>query len=103
MYVWIDRIHLPASSNPIESMFTTVRLRQRLTKGRGSRVAGIAMALKLIEHGQARWRVVNHTWSCWSAQVPTKTSSLSAPTIGGADGAVSTVERCPSDTDANSI
>jgi len=39
--------------------FATVRLRQRVTKGPGSRAAGIAMAFKLIESAQARWRAVN--------------------------------------------
>jgi hypothetical protein len=46
-------------TNPIESTFATVRLRQRVTKGPGSRAAGIAMAFKLIESAQARWRTVN--------------------------------------------
>jgi transposase-like protein len=50
-------IHLRAT-NPIESTFATVRLRQRITKGPGSRAAGIAMAFKLIESAQARWRAV---------------------------------------------
>ena len=36
-----------------------MRLRQRVTKGPGSRAAGIAMAFKLIESAQARWRAVN--------------------------------------------
>ena len=35
------------TTNPIESTFSTVRLRQRVTKGPGSRKAGIAMAFKL--------------------------------------------------------
>ncbi len=43
----------------IESTFATVRLRQRVTKGPGSRAAGVAMAFKLIESAQARWRAVN--------------------------------------------
>ena len=43
----------------IESTFATVRLRQRITKGPGSRTAGVAMAFKLIESAQARWRAVN--------------------------------------------
>ena len=51
-------IHL-RTSNPIESTFATVRLRQRVTKGPGSRAAGVAMAFKLIESAQARWRAVN--------------------------------------------
>ena len=51
-------IHL-RTTNPIESTFATVRLRQRVTKGPGSRTAGIAMAFKLIESAQRRWRAVN--------------------------------------------
>ena len=46
-------VHL-RTTNPIESTFATVRLRQRVTKGPGSRAAGIAMAFKLIESAQTR-------------------------------------------------
>ncbi len=49
-------VHL-RTTNPIESTFAT--LRQRVTKGPGSRAAGLAMAFKLIESAQARWRCVN--------------------------------------------
>ena len=51
-------IHL-RTTNPIESTFATVRLRQRVTKGPGSRAAGVAMAFKLIESAQTHWRAVN--------------------------------------------
>jgi transposase-like protein len=51
-------IHL-RTTNPIESTFATVRLRTKVTKGSGSRAAGIAMAYKLIEAAQTRWRAVN--------------------------------------------
>ncbi len=51
-------IHL-RTTNPIESTFATVRLRQRVTKGPGSRAAGVAMAFKLLESAQTRWRAVN--------------------------------------------
>ena len=51
-------VHL-RTTNPIESTFATVRLRQRVTKGPGSRAAGIAMAFKLLEAAQHRWRAVN--------------------------------------------
>jgi transposase-like protein len=51
-------VHL-RTTNPIESTFATVRLRQRVTKGPGSRAAGVAMAFKLIESAQQRWRAVN--------------------------------------------
>ncbi|MCF8608914.1 IS256 family transposase [Gordonia sp. HY285] len=46
------------TTNPIESRFATVRLRTRVTKGPGSRAAGIAMAYKLIENTETRWRAV---------------------------------------------
>jgi putative transposase len=51
-------IHLK-TTNPIESTFATVRLRTKVTKGPGSRAAGLAMAYKLIEQAQTRWRAVN--------------------------------------------
>ena len=44
------------TSNVIESQFATVRLRQRVTKGAGSRTKGLLMAYKLLEMAQARWR-----------------------------------------------
>jgi putative transposase len=51
-------VHLK-TSNPIESTFSTVRLRTRVTKGPGSKQAGLAMAFKLLEAAQDRWRAVN--------------------------------------------
>ena len=51
-------IHL-RTTNPIESTFATVRHRTKVTKGPGSRAAGLAMAFKLIESAQNRWRAVN--------------------------------------------
>ena len=51
-------IHL-RTTNPIESTFATVRLRTKVTKGAGSRAAGLAMVFKLIESAQERWRAVN--------------------------------------------
>jgi transposase-like protein len=47
------------TTNPIESTFATVRHRSKVTKGPGSRAAGIAMAFKLIQSAQTRWRTVN--------------------------------------------
>ena len=47
------------TSNPIESTFSSVRLRTRVTKGPGSKAAGLAMAFKLLESAQDRWRAVN--------------------------------------------
>jgi putative transposase len=51
-------VHL-RTTNPIESTFATVRLRTKVTKGPGSRAAGVAMAFKLVEAAQTRWRAVN--------------------------------------------
>jgi putative transposase len=51
-------VHLK-TSNPIESTFATVRLRTWVTKGPGSKAAGLAMAFKLLEAAQDRWRAVN--------------------------------------------
>jgi len=51
-------VHLK-TTNPIESTFATVRLRTKVTKGPGSKAAGLAMAFKLIEAAQDRWRAVN--------------------------------------------
>jgi transposase-like protein len=47
------------TSNVIESPFATVRLRQRVTKGAGSRTKGLLMAYKLLAMAQARWRRFN--------------------------------------------
>jgi transposase-like protein len=51
-------VHLK-TSNPIESTFASVRLRTRVIKGPGSKAAGLAMAFKLLEAAQDRWRAVN--------------------------------------------
>jgi transposase-like protein len=51
-------VHL-RTTNPIESTFATVRHRTKVTKGPGSRAAGLAMAFKLIQAAQDRWRAVN--------------------------------------------
>ncbi|MTK05456.1 IS256 family transposase [Micromonospora sp. CP22] len=51
-------VHL-RTTNPIESTFATVRHRTKVTKGPGSKAAGLAMAFKLIEAAQQRWRAVN--------------------------------------------
>ena len=47
------------TTNVIESSFATVRLRQRVTKGAGSRIKGLTMAWKLLDMAQARWRRLN--------------------------------------------
>ena len=44
------------TTNPVESTFATVRLRQRVTKGPGSRGRGLVMAYKLLRMAEGRWR-----------------------------------------------
>jgi transposase-like protein len=44
------------TTNPIESTFATVRLRTKVTKGAGSRDAGLAMAFKLLRNAEGHWR-----------------------------------------------
>ncbi|MBA4115884.1 MAG: IS256 family transposase [Rubrobacter sp.] len=51
-------IHL-RTSNPIESAFAPVRARTDVTKGPGSRQAGLAMIFKLMEAAEGRWRRLN--------------------------------------------
>lgn len=47
------------TTNPIESSFATVKLRTRVTKGAGSKTAALAMAYKLLDAAQERWRRFN--------------------------------------------
>jgi putative transposase len=51
-------LHL-RTTNAIESTFATVKARTRLTKGAGSRAAGLAMAFKLLTQAEKRWRRLN--------------------------------------------
>jgi putative transposase len=51
-------VHL-RTTNPIESTFAPVRARTDLTKGPGSREAGVAMIFKLMEAAEGRWRRIN--------------------------------------------
>jgi putative transposase len=51
-------LHL-RTGNVIESPFATVRLRQRVTKGAGSRQKGLLMAFKLLDMAAHRWRRIN--------------------------------------------
>jgi putative transposase len=51
-------VHL-RTTNPIEAAFAPAKGRTRKTKGAGSRQAGLAMAFKLIESAQCRWRKIN--------------------------------------------
>ena len=47
------------TTNPIESSFATVKPRTRVTKGAGSTKAALAMAYKLLDAAQERWRRFN--------------------------------------------
>jgi transposase-like protein len=47
------------TTNPIESVFAPVRARTDITKGPGSRTAGLAMIFKLMEAAEGRWRRLN--------------------------------------------
>jgi transposase-like protein len=51
-------VHL-RTGNVIESPFATVRLRQRVTKGAGSRQKGLLMAFQLLAMAERRWRRIN--------------------------------------------
>lgn len=54
-------VHL-RTTNAIESTFATVKARTKQTKGAGSRAAGLAMAFKLLERAEKRWRKVNSAY-----------------------------------------
>ena len=47
------------TTNPIESTFATVRLREGVTKGAGSRTAGLVMAFELLQVAEGHWRNVD--------------------------------------------
>jgi transposase-like protein len=51
-------LHL-RTTNVIESVFATVRLRTEKTKGSGTRVACLTMVFKLMESAARRWRALN--------------------------------------------
>jgi putative transposase len=51
-------LHL-RTTNPIESVFATVRLRHSKTKGSGTRKACLTMVFKLMESASRRWRALN--------------------------------------------
>jgi putative transposase len=47
------------TTNPIESVFATVRLRHDKTKGSGTRTACLTMVFKLMESASKGWRSLN--------------------------------------------
>lgn len=46
------------TTDPIESTFSTVKLRTDVTRGAGSPAAALARVFKLVESTQARWRAI---------------------------------------------
>ncbi|WP_344634492.1 IS256 family transposase [Kitasatospora cystarginea] len=50
-------VHL-RTTNPIESTFSTVKLRTKVTRGAGDPAAVLTMVFKLVESAQARWRAI---------------------------------------------
>ncbi|QDN74836.1 IS256 family transposase [Streptomyces sp. S1A1-7] len=50
-------VHL-RTTNPIESTFSTVKIRTKVTRGAGSPAAALAMVFKLVESAQERWRAI---------------------------------------------
>jgi putative transposase len=47
------------TTNPIESVFASVRLRHSKTKGSGTRKACLSMVFKLMESASKKWRTLN--------------------------------------------
>lgn len=47
------------TTNPLESVFSTVKHRQKKTRGNGSRVACLAMVFKLAQSASKKWRALN--------------------------------------------
>ncbi len=91
-------VHL-RTTNPIESTFSTVRLRTKVTRGSGSRKAGLAMAYKLLDSAQARWRKITGaelvplvragaTFIDGKLQERSDTTTVAAPGTDTEDGSV---------------
>lgn len=78
-------IHL-RTTNPIESTFGTVKARTRKTRGAGSRAAALAMAFKLVDAAQQRWRKVNapHLVAAVLRGIPFEDGLLVKPPYGPA-------------------
>lgn len=63
-------LHL-RTTNSIQRTFSPVRARTKVTKGPGSKDAGLAMGFKLLQAAEGHWRAVNGPhppWSRWSVQ-----------------------------------
>ena len=59
LHLSIRALYAPTDDEPDRVPFATVRLRQRVTKGAGSRTKGLLMAFKLPQMAQRRWRRLN--------------------------------------------
>jgi transposase-like protein len=73
-------IHL-RTTNPIESTFSTFRLRTKVTRGAGSRTAALAMVFKLVESAQVRWRAVNAPTSLLSSVPGPASNAVSSSSV----------------------
>ncbi|MDR3108011.1 MAG: transposase, partial [Bifidobacteriaceae bacterium] len=51
-------VHL-RTTNPIESVFSTVKARTKAARGAGSKTAAIGMAFKLMESASRTWHPLN--------------------------------------------
>ncbi len=69
------------STNVIESAFATVRLRQRVTKGAGTRTRGLTMAFQLLAMAEKRWRKIRSPHL--AQQVLNETKFLDGRTVTG--------------------
>lgn len=100
------------TTNPIESAFGTVKARTKQTRGAGSRRAGLAMAYKLMQAAEQRWRRVNapHLVAAVLAgvkykdgvRVPTTSSDELRPAVA-VPAAVAAEDARPSDTSAGEV
>jgi len=63
------------TTNPIESTFATVKLRQRVTKGAGSRAAGLAMAFKLLLAAERTCGAASMATSFYPSSPPASSSA----------------------------
>ena len=104
-------VHL-RTTNPIESSFGTVKARTRQTRGAGSRKAGLAMAYKLMQAAEQRWRRINapHLVAAVLAgikfkdgvRVPATSPELEAPALPSTPGAI-TADETPSVTSTQEV
>jgi hypothetical protein len=74
-------VHL-RTTNPIETTFSTVKLRTKVTRGAGSPAAALAMVFKLVESAQARWRAITGAHLVPSSE-PAQRSTTTASSSNG--------------------